>query len=212
RTSSLFFLLLFSLCSQVIHAQTTVTVGANNGTNTTTDYPCPIQDWYYATHTQYLYTAAELNALGIVGGSTITEIGWVVNATSITGHLQEDYSIFLLNTSATTLSLSSWETGATQVYGPTNYAYTSGYAGNVMFPVTSFPYTGGNLIVEVCGGISTGGYTNNPMCQWTTNLSYIASHQWRQDGATGCGNTDIFNSANEYNRPVMVVTYLAAAP
>src|SRR6185436_3051473 len=90
------------------YAQTTVTVGANNGTNSTTDYPCPIQDWYYASRAQYLFTAAELNALGITGGATITEIGWVVNATTIAGHLQEDYSIFLLNTSATTLSLTSW--------------------------------------------------------------------------------------------------------
>lgn len=190
----------------------TVTVGTSNGTNGGFDYPCPIQDWYYATRAQYLYTASELAAVGITSGATITELGWIVQASAIAGHLQENYTLSLLNTSVTSLNVSTWEPGATDVYGPTNYSYPSGYAGNVMFTTSPFTYSGGNLIVEVCGGLPTGGYTENPICELTTGLSFNGSHQWRQDVATGCGTTDPTNYATETSRPVLVVTYIAGAP
>lgn len=207
---SLFALLL--ICSSTgINAQT-VTVGTTNGVNGSFDYPCPIQDFYYATRVQFLYTASELAAVGITSGATINEIGWIVQASPFTGHLQEDYTISLLNTGISTLDLGVWEPGATVVYGPTNYAYPSGYAGNVMFTTSPFTYAGGNLIVEICGGLPSGGFTENPMCEWTTGLSFNASHQWRQDATTGCGSTDPTNSAIQNNRPVMVVTYVAGAP
>ena len=207
---SLFALLLIG-SSAISNAQT-VTVGTTNGVNGTFDYPCPIQDFYYATRVQFLYTASELAAVGITSGATITEIGWIVQATAINGHLQEDYTIALLNTTVTTLDLNSWEPGAITVYGPTNYAYPSGYAGNVMFPTSSFTYAGGNLIVEICGGLPSGGYTLNPQCEQTTGLSFNGSHQWRQDVATGCGTTDPTNYATQTTRPVLVVTYIAGAP
>jgi PKD repeat protein len=207
---SLFALLL--ICSALTGNAQTVTVGTTNGTNTTTDYPCPIQDFYYATRVQFLYTAAELAAVGITNGATITEIGWVVQATNIANYLQEDYTISLLNTSVTSLNLSTWEPGASAVYGPTNYIYPSGYAGNVMFTTSPFTYAGGNLIVEVCGGLPSGSFTENPMCELTTGLSFNGSHQWRQDVATGCGSTDPTNFATETSRPVLVVTYIASAP
>ncbi len=200
------------LGSSVFSNAQTVTVGTNSGVNTTTSYPCPIQDFYYATRVQFLYTASELAAVGITSGATINEIGWIVQATAITGHLQEDYTIALLNTAVTTLDLNTWEPGAITVYGPTNYAYTSGYAGNVMFATSPFTYAGGNLIIEICGGISSGNYTLNPACQETQGLSFNGSHQWRQDVATGCGTTDPTNYATETSRPVLVVTYIAGAP
>src|SRR4051812_6177074 len=85
----LFAMLLFG--SSTLSSAQTVTIGTTNTTNTTTDYPCPIQDWYYATRAQFLYTANELAAVGITGGATIQEIGWIVQSTAITSHLQEDY-------------------------------------------------------------------------------------------------------------------------
>lgn len=192
-------------------AQMTVVIGANNGINGTTDYPCPIQDFYYATRAQYLFTAAELSAVGVTPGGHIDSIGWIVEATSIVGMTLENYTIALKNTSTTTLDLGVWETGVTNVYGPITYNYPDGYAGNVMFPTTPFTYTGGNLIVEICGGISTGGYISNPMCQWTTGLAFNGSHQWHQDVADGCGQIDVTNYGIQTNRPVMVMTYTCPA-
>jgi len=207
---SLFAMLLFA-GSTVSNAQT-VTVGTSNGVNGTFDYPCPIQDFYYATRVQFLYTASELAAVGITSGATIQEIGWVVQSTVIQGHMQEDYTISLLNTAVNTLDIGTWEPGASVVYGPLDYAYTSGFAGNVMFTTTPFNYAGGNLIVEICGGLPSGNYTLNPACEQTTNLTFNGSHQWRQDVATGCGTTDPTNYGIETTRPVLVVTYIAGAP
>ena len=193
------------------NAQMTVIIGDNDGTNTTTSYPCPLQDFFFATRAQYLYTAAELGAMGITPGGHIDSIGWITESTAITGMLLENYTISLLNTTINTLDLSVWEPGVTVVYGPQNYSYQNGYAGNVMFGVTPFTYTGGNLIIEVCGGISTGGYINNPQCQWSTALGFNASHQWYQDNATGCGNPDVTNFGVQDNRPRLVMTYTCPA-
>ena len=211
RISGLLFALLFTFSAQVGKAQMTVVIGDNNGSNCTTCYPCPIQDFYYASRAQFLYTAAELAAVGVTPGGHIDSIGWIVESTIFSGHLQEGYSIALLNTSISTLDMFSWETGATTVYGPINYSYVSGYAGNVMFPTTAFTYTGGNLIVEVCGGFSSGGFVDNPMCQWTTGLPFNGSHQWIQDVANGCGNPLFDNSAIPENRPRLIMTYTCPA-
>ncbi|MEO5569915.1 MAG: hypothetical protein ABIT08_08300, partial [Bacteroidia bacterium] len=200
-----------SLMLQFANAQTVI-IGANNGTNTTTSYPCPIQDYYYASRGQYLYTATELAGAGITSGATINQIGWVVDATVFTGHLQEGYSIMLKNTGITGLVSTAWETGLSTVYGPTNYAYTSGYAGNVVFSTSSFTYTGGNLLVEVCGGLSTGGFTSNPACQWTTGLSFNGSHTWRQDVADGCGNITVTESGTPAIRPRIVINFVPGSP
>ena len=193
-------------------AQMTVVIGSTDGYNSTTDYPCPIEDFYYATRAQFLYTAAELAAVGITPGGHIDSIGWPVEATTIAGTmLLENYTISLINTSVTTLNLTTWEPGATAVYGPITYSYPSGYAGNVMFGTTPFTYTGGNLIVEVCGGLSTGGYISNPQCAWSTGLGFNASHQWHQDLADGCGNPLTDNYATADYRPVLVMTYTCPA-
>ncbi len=206
RLLNIFFILFF-FCSSTM-AQNVAFIGTDNGVNTSTDYPCPIQDFYYATHAQFLYSAGELNIAGISPGSLISEIGWVVDPTVASGHLIEDYSISLLSTNVPSLSLNAWEPGAVQVYGPANYAYPSGYSGNVMFPVSPFYYAGGNLLVEICGGLMSGGYTINPICHLTTGLPFDASHQWDQDVANGCGSVDPTNNATSTNRPVLVINFI----
>jgi len=203
-----FILLLFIFNSLHAVSQITVTVGSDDGVNGSYDYPCPIQDFYYSSRAQYLYSAAELNAAGLTAGAFINEIGWIVDSAIIAGHLSENYTISLLNTNVTSLNLNMWELGPVTAYGPQNYSYTSGYAGNVMFPTIPFLYTGGNLIVEVCGGITAGSFTDNPSCHWSMGLPFIASHQWRQDVVDGCGNPATANVADSAYRPVLVVTYI----
>src|SRR5262245_52231151 len=105
--SLLALLLVFS--SLCVKAQMPVVIGDNDGINSTTDYPCPIQDFYYATRAQFLYTAAELAAAGITPGGHIDSIGWIVEATTIAGQMTlENYTLALINTSTTSLDLGVW--------------------------------------------------------------------------------------------------------
>src|SRR5688572_18498761 len=124
-----FATLVFSFASgSQSDAQLMSAIGANNTSNGRTDYPCPLQDFYYATRAQYLYTEAELNAAGITAGATINSIGWDVTATFNDADNNnpiemEDYSISLDTTLVSSLSSSSWEPGAVSFYAPTNYLY-----------------------------------------------------------------------------------------
>ena len=191
-----------------LSAQTTVIIGANTAANSTTSYPCPLGHYYQSQRAQYLYTAAELGAQGITNGMLITEIGWVANATTISGHNLPGYTISMKNTATTDLPIASWEAGTAVVYGPTAYSYTSGYAGNIKFPVSSFTYTGGNLLVEVCHNAT--GYTSNPAIQWSTLIGFNGQHTYRADVATGCGTASLTNTGTRTTRPRLVLTYIGS--
>jgi hypothetical protein len=114
------------------------------------------------------------------------------------------------------LSTSAWEAGTTLVYGPLTYSYPSGTAGNILFTLTGAPfiYTGGDLIVEVCYGSATDGWTSNPAIQWTTlalGAGVNASHNYRADYVTGCGNAFTNHTGTATTRPRLVVTHGAPA-
>src|SRR4051812_35058233 len=96
-------LFLFIFYSYSGMAQITGTVGVNNGANGPYEYPCPLQDFYTASRAQYLYTAAELNAIGLTQGSFITEIGWIVAAQVIQNYQLEWHTISLANTNISSL-------------------------------------------------------------------------------------------------------------
>ncbi len=199
-----------------VQAQITSTVGQPSGTNDMSGanaYPCPIQDRNKVQRAQYLYAAWELKAAGILPGATITQIGWRVRATTISGHLIENYSISLKNTSTVSLSTSSWEGGLSPVYGPASYSYSSGHSGQVLFNTSSFIYTGGNLLVEVCGGTGSGSWVDNPKVEWTTGLPFNASHTYTSDtppSGSGCGEGTTTHTGAPTSRPRLVVTHTAS--
>lgn len=199
KITFLFFALITFL---QLSAQTgTVVVGVNDGTpNGTTEYPCPLQDYYKTGRAQFLYTAAELSSAGLVAGN-ITEIGWVVTSIGAAG-LQEGYSISMKSTNATALT-TTFETGATLVYGPTDY--TPSATGSVVFTLTTpFVWDGtSNIIIEVCAGNASGDYTENVQCANST-LTYNGSAYYRSDTATTpCTTT---TGTTSMSRPLLVAT------
>ena len=199
------------LAPSVAEAQTTTIIGTNSGANGTTTYPCPLADFYTSQRAQYYYNTGSLAT--IPNGAVITQIGWVRNATTIAGHLIEGYTISLKNSNIAGLSTTAWETGMTQVYNPTNYSYVSGSAGNVVFTLnTPFTYTGTGLVVEVCSGNTTSGWTSNPAVQWQTLVGYNASHTYRADYVNGCGNATVTNTGTATTRPRLVITYYIPTP
>ncbi|CAM4002153.1 fibronectin type III domain-containing protein [Flavobacterium branchiophilum] len=181
---TLIFAIFFTFC--IGFAQTgTLTVGTNDGANTTSSNPAPLQDYFKNSRTQYLYTAAELSAAGFVAGN-ITAIGW--NATSIgTSGLEEGYTISMKGTTTAALT-TTFETGTSVVYGPTDF--TPSATGAVMFTLTTpFAWDGtSNIIIEICEGATTGAYTTNVVTTFT-NTSYASSNTYISDGTAACPTT-----------------------
>ncbi len=200
------FVFLFSFSSRT---QTTVVIGNNTAANGTSVYPCALGDYFGGQHAQYLYNNAAMSGAGIPAGALITQIGWVANATNISGHLIEGFSIKLKNTTITGVSSTAWESGATAVYGPQDYSYISGSAGNILFTLTaSFTYDGTGLLVDVCHGAATTGLTSNPALQYQTAVGYNASHSYRSNNVNGCSSAITTNTGTLTTRPRLVITYV----
>src|SRR5262245_58478295 len=75
----LFYLFLFAAMLLQNHgsAQSFITIGTGTGTTSTSE-ACPVNIYYRSLHIQYMYTAAEINALGIVGPQLLDSIAFDV--------------------------------------------------------------------------------------------------------------------------------------
>ncbi len=195
------WLFVFFTCWQISAQTGTVVVGVNDGTpNTSTGDPSPLQDYWKTQRTQYLYTASELAGAGLVAGN-ITEIGWVATALNASA-LQENYTISMKSTASTVLT-TTFESGATIVYGPTDF--TPSATGNVMFTLTTpFVWNGtSNIIVELCAGLASGTYTENVSCSNST-MSGNYTVYFRDDSSTAPCTQATGTITNQ--RPLLVAT------
>ncbi len=205
------FALLFVVAASA-HAQT-YTIGADNGSNTTTSYPTPFGDWYKTQRMQFLYLASELSAAGMVAGD-ITEIGWNIVAVDPTVNATEGYSLKIMSTGTSSLGLTTWEEGASVVWGPTDYTPTVGV--NSFTLASPFTWDGSsNILIEICGGSSLGTYTYNGQATWTGPLAFNGSHTYRSDvelspcSYTGTTYSDYTPGGPDY-RPQIMFTVSAA--
>ena len=194
---------LFALftCWQMTAQTGTVVVGSNDGTpNSSTGAPSPLQDYFKTQRIQMLYTAAELTGAGLVAGN-ITEIGWVATALNLST-LQENYTISLKSTTATVLT-TTFETGATVVYGPTDF--TPSATGNVMFTLTTpFAWDGtSNIIVEVCAGLASGAWSENVSCANSTTTTNKTVYSISDSSTAPCTQT---TGTITDQRPLLVAT------
>ena len=176
-----------------------VTIGANSGTNSNFGYPAPMQDFYKNSKSQFLYTAAELSGAGLVAGN-ITQIGWI--ATNLNAStLEEGYTISMKSTASTVLT-TTFETGATVVYGPTDFTPT--VTGNILFTLTTpFVWDGtSNVIIQVCEGATTGNFTANVSTIYST-LTTNNCVYYRSDSVDACSQT---TGTVSLNRPQLLAT------
>ena len=182
------------------------TVGTATGANGSTSWPAPYGNYWRNAKHQFLYTAAELNALGFNGGK-ITQIGWQV--TTINGTTTyNSYTIKMKCTSLTTLPTSTWQTGLTQVFNPKTVNITTGY--NMHNLDVAYEWDGiSNLIVEICYNNLAVSYTNNSITPWTTT-SFVSSIYYYSDSSPACPSTT--TSGNSTNRPVTRFTTCPTTP
>ncbi|MEZ5015268.1 MAG: PKD domain-containing protein [Chitinophagales bacterium] len=202
--------LLCLLISGTALAQT-YTIGANNGANNSISYPTAFGDFYKTMRTQFLYRADELIAEGMSAGF-ITQLSWNVQALPAGTGVTEDYSLKIMNTAVSSLGLTTWEEGATLVWGPTDYTAVLGT--NTFVFDTPFFWDGvSNILIEICGGDPAGEYTSNARVTWTGPLAYNASHTFRSDTQlnicdyTGVEYFDYTPGGMDYRpRPTFTVT------
>lgn len=152
-------------------ATTTTTAGTGN----------PFYTFYYGTKQQYLYTAAELSALGLGAGS-ILEIGFYVASTG--GINMTNFTIKMGQTTAT--GLTAFVTNLTQVYTTPVLSLTA--TGERVFTLQN-PYVWdgvSNLIVETCFNNTT--WSSAHGVRYHTVPS-TQSRYYYADNATVCSNT-----------------------
>ena len=216
------FLILLVL-SLSVKSQVDFTIGTATGANTGSTYPCPIQDFYEGSRSQFLYLASELQAAGM-GAGFINSIKF--NATSVTAPTGpnfpgiEQYCISIGSTATTSLDNTIWETGTQTVWGPQDYTVVVGV--NEFIFTTPFFWNGtDNIVIDVCtGDPANGGYTawtNNAIFPWTDNLGFNASHTFRQDNLGNfCGHVDALDNSgfppNYTTRPDAIFNWTSPTP
>ena len=182
--------LLLCVSGLFITTAQTYTIGADNGTNGALTYPTPFGDYYKTQRMQFLYLASELTAAGMTSGY-ITEIGWDVVNLPGSVDITEDYTLKILSSGVSSLGLTTWEPGASVVWGPTDYLPVVGI-NTFVFDTPYFWDGSSNIIVEICGGSSLGIYTKNGRVTWSGPLAFNGSHTRQSDVELNpCGYTGI---------------------
>ena len=173
----------------------TVNVGNNMGTNGNTAFPAPFGNWYKNAKHQFLFRASELQAAGMFGGK-ITEISWETTAQNTATN---NFNSFQINMGCTSQSsLTSWQSGLTQVFSPQNIVVNLGW--NTLQFTTAYEWDGiSNLIVEICYDNLSTNYTRNWSTPYTVT-NYNSVIYYRSDVTPACPYNSI--ATNSSNRPV----------
>jgi GEVED domain/Secretion system C-terminal sorting domain len=210
--------MLFCFFANKATAQQDFVIGTGTTGNTNSSYPCPLQDFYEGSRAQYLYKACELNAMGM-GAGNITQLKYVVtNVTNTTGRpfVCEQMQIKIGTTTTNSLSPTSWETLGGTVASTAATDYTPVMGDNIFIFTAPFFWNGtDNIVIEICGGDPISNtqtsWSINPTINWTTNLSFNASHTYRADNQDDlCGTALVANSGTLTTRPDITFTAMLA--
>jgi hypothetical protein len=181
-------------------APLSATIGCNSGATTSTSYPSPFGNFYYGAKQQFLFTAAEFQAAGLVAGN-ISSVAFNVTVPMTTP--LTDYTIYMKNTTVTALT-TTFETGLTTVFYSPSFTPTglTGYANNTInFNVASFPWDGtSNVVVEICFN-NVAPYTTNAGATYCTTFAG-AAHYYQADAAGVCAT--VTNGTLTANRTDMM--------
>lgn len=174
--------LTISLTDNDIAPSGTVAVTANIGL-ANTGVTQPFRGQFSDSRTQILYTKADLNAAGINAPASIASIAFNVISKVSTGAFN-NFTVKMKNTTSTTYTGGSFETGATQVFTG-NYTTVAGY--NTITLSTPFNWNGtDNLLIDICydNSTATGSGVGTDILAGTSALPM--SQFDRVDGAAGC--------------------------
>lgn len=170
--------------------------------STTSNGGSPFQSSNRRMRLQYLLTAADLTASGLVVGNPLSSIAFNVTTKNSGAVPFTGFTVSLANTAATTIP-AIVTTGLTQVYTG-NVTTTTGW--NTLPFQTNYVWTGGSIIVNVCFDNTTN-IANNDICQgFQTGTTYNIYNK-NNGAASLCGITT--TSGNSPVRPVTRFTQIA---
>ena len=173
-----------------------ITVGNGTQFNFPNDYPAPFGNSFDAAKHQILFLASELQAMNFFGGQ-ISELALFVN--SVNGAtVYENLTVKMRCTSAS--NLSSFSTGLSTVYQPTNTTITTGW--NTLTFSDVYNWDGvSNLLVEFCFDNNGTPTTSNASTRYTTTPFNSVVYFRNNNQAFLCNSTAVTGSSNQ--RPNM---------
>jgi gliding motility-associated-like protein len=179
------------------------TIGTGTASNTNTSYPAVFGNFWWGARHQILYTAADLQAMGFIGGK-ITQIGFeIVNLNGST--IQHNAFTIRMGCTNLTQMTNNWQGGLQTVYGPVNHNVTLGWN---MFTLSNiFEWDGqSNIIVETCFNNSS--WVAN--CSGTYSVTPVPTVTfYNADIGTVCSSTNTSFNSPSPNRPNIRIAYCA---
>ena len=151
-------------------------IGQDSFVTTPYEYPNPLSTHYGGVKNQMVYTVAELQALGMVEGTTITSIGFDI-ASATGSRVCNDFTIKLGKTTQSELTAFIPTATLSTVY---NQTYIVTAPGQVLFTLTTpFVWDGTtNLVVETTHNGGNGGSGATTYIKYSTTataLSYFGA-------------------------------------
>ena len=167
-------------------------VGTNTFSSTTYSpfYGSTSTTTNYNTKSQYIYTAAELNAMGYYGG-TIRDISLYVTTTS--GYRYDDVNIWMGCTSQSEYTNTTFipTSSLTQVMGPTNNVTAANNNWHV-FNITDYDWDGtSNLVIQICTEEDNANNSGSSSVRYTTTTPAYRYMRYTTTSTTidACTNT-----------------------
>lgn len=176
--------ILFGILFNDIKAQV-VQIGSGTTTNSITT-ASPVNIYYRRAVSQFVYTAAEINAAGATGPNTLSQMGFYVTANPV--YNIPGYTIKLKHTTSTNVNSALGTTGWTTVKNAFTYAPTAGGYDMIVFD-TPFVWDGvSNIGVEICWSQVQPNYNSSGQCRiFTSNRGY--RYSWDDNAGSICGST-----------------------
>jgi len=193
KTQITTLLLCFVLAITGVKAQCIIGTGTTTTNGTVAD---PVERYYNYEHFQTVYTAAELTAGGMTGGSSITAIGYSISESAVS---LANFTIDMGHTLQATAN-PYIAAGLTNVRPAFTYAPIVQAAGSfdMIALTTPFVWNGtSNIVVNTCTG-------SNPFTSPYGGLRYTAvatggTRYNRVDGSSNCATATNTNTTNRPN-------------
>ena len=145
----------------------TASIGAGTQTNSSSSYPSIWAGGAQSARHQILYTAADLQALGMTNGGQINSIAFDIATVGAVTQFT-NFSVKMKCTSVSDLS-SAYETGLIEVVAPYTHTVTNGW-NTINFP-TPYWWDGvSNLVIEVCYNNAASIFNTNSQQRFTSTL------------------------------------------